>query len=55
VLASAKKMAKIRINSGNGSLAFFIKRYLPPKATFSLLNSSLPNPVVKGLDASRKF
>jgi hypothetical protein len=34
VLASAKKMAKIRINSGNGSVAFFINRYLPPKATF---------------------
>jgi hypothetical protein len=35
VLAIAKKMAKIRINSGNGSVAFFINRYLPPKATFS--------------------
>jgi hypothetical protein len=35
VLASEKKVAKIRINSGNGSLAFFINRYLPPKATFT--------------------
>jgi hypothetical protein len=34
VLASEKKVAKIRINSGNGNLALFINRYLPPKATF---------------------
>jgi hypothetical protein len=35
VLASAKKMAKIRINSGNGRLAFFINRYLPHQATLT--------------------
>jgi hypothetical protein len=36
VLASEKIVAKIRINNGNGSLAFIINRYLLPKATFPL-------------------
>jgi hypothetical protein len=34
VLASEKRVAKIRINKGNGSLAFFINPYLPAKGAF---------------------
>jgi hypothetical protein len=36
-------------------LGFLHKAIPPSKGNFSLLDSSLPNPVVKGLDASPKF
>jgi hypothetical protein len=36
-------------------LGFLHKPIPPSKGNFYLLDSSLPNPVVKGLDASLKF